>query len=69
MRREALRSARCCRTEMERLRSGIEFSGRSKGWTKDNEKFLGKYDMSEALLAATLEAVCTSHDHKSAAAV
>lgn len=50
--------------EVERLSQQIEYAGQSKGWTKDNEKFRGRYDMREALLAAALENVCSRSDQK-----
>eukprot|EP00045_Choanoeca_perplexa_P013919 m.160222 g.160222 ORF g.160222 m.160222 type:complete len:533 (+) comp16497_c0_seq1:155-1753(+) len=48
----------------DELKDKIEFAGKSKGWAKDNEKFLGKYDMSEALLHACLEKVCQRHERE-----
>eukprot|EP00049_Salpingoeca_infusionum_P003009 m.62242 g.62242 ORF g.62242 m.62242 type:complete len:536 (+) comp11901_c0_seq1:259-1866(+) len=43
----------------------IEFTGESKGWSKDNEKFLGKYSMNEAQLVEVIEGVC-ARNHKCA---
>eukprot|EP00056_Hartaetosiga_gracilis_P011503 m.175175 g.175175 ORF g.175175 m.175175 type:complete len:516 (+) comp13511_c0_seq2:100-1647(+) len=43
---------------IEKTETDIEFTGKSKGWSKDNEKFLGKYSMGEARMAAALENVC-----------
>eukprot|EP00040_Diaphanoeca_grandis_P019928 m.105572 g.105572 ORF g.105572 m.105572 type:complete len:577 (-) comp27660_c0_seq1:85-1815(-) len=40
----------------------IEFTGESKGWSMDNEKFLGKYKMGEARLVEILENVCAKKD-------
>lgn len=40
----------------------IHFTGESKGWTLDNEKFLGKYKMGEARLVEILEHACGNSD-------
>eukprot|EP00041_Stephanoeca_diplocostata_P018424 m.385584 g.385584 ORF g.385584 m.385584 type:complete len:617 (-) comp21010_c0_seq1:1493-3343(-) len=40
----------------------IHFTGESKGWTLDNEKFLGKYKMGEARLVEILEHACGQSD-------
>lgn len=42
----------------------IQFRGESKGWTTDNEKFLGKYKMGEARLAEMMEKICSKSDDK-----
>eukprot|EP01147_Barroeca_monosierra_P003829 gene3829-6339_t len=43
---------------LEKTSESIEFTGESKGWTADNEKFLGKYAMTEARMTVALEGVC-----------
>ncbi|EGD76457.1 hypothetical protein PTSG_07576 [Salpingoeca rosetta] len=48
---------------LEKTENDIEFRGESKGWTKDNEKFLGKYAMNEARMTVALEGVC-QQDYK-----
>jgi hypothetical protein len=42
----------------------IQFRGESKGWSLDNEKFLGRYKMGEARLVEILEHVCGKSDPK-----
>eukprot|EP00040_Diaphanoeca_grandis_P013070 m.66097 g.66097 ORF g.66097 m.66097 type:complete len:237 (-) comp23643_c0_seq1:147-857(-) len=43
--------------ELEKTNT-IEFTGESKGWTLDNEKFYGKFKMTEARLAEIMEELC-----------
>lgn len=35
----------------------IEFTGESKGWTLDNEKFYGRYKMTEARLSEIVDGI------------
>eukprot|EP00037_Helgoeca_nana_P024988 m.268598 g.268598 ORF g.268598 m.268598 type:complete len:150 (+) comp26811_c0_seq9:100-549(+) len=42
----------------------IHFRGESKGWSLDNEKFLGRYKMGEARLAEIAEGLCSKSDSK-----
>jgi len=44
----------------------IEFTGGSEGWTLDNEKFMGRYKMTEARFSEILEGVCNDTDPNAA---
>lgn len=47
---------------LEKTKNSIHFKGGNKeGWTKDKEKYLGKYELNEARLVEIMEDIC-GHD-------